>query len=143
MTIKQRLSKQRPAEDGGGDEGEAVFIHKFSQSFSPLCFNSSSDSSGVNLHSSLLSDPLSRSTPIGTSSARLSGDALVGGVQLHLASPLAHGLDDGELAGALDNGVTRSGLGGGAEGGAGEDGGDHFDCDVTRKKLSEVVWFWW
>lgn len=64
-------------------------------------------------------------------------------MQLHLASPLAHGLDDGELAGALD-GSAGSGLGGGAEGGASEDGGDHFDCFegllcYSKKVLSEVV----
>lgn len=98
----------------------------------------------------MTSELLKGSTPVGTSSARLSGDALVGVVQLHAASPLAHGLDDGELAGALDGGggLARSGLSGSAEGGAGEDGGDHFDydlvvvvvvvvvvclCDVTRK----------
>ena len=54
-------------------------------------------------------------------------------MQLHLASPLAHGLDDGELASALNGsagsggGGLGGGLGGGAEGRAGEDGGDHFD----------------
>ena len=91
----------------------------------------------------MTSDPLDGGTPVGTSSTRLGGDALIGSVHLHLASPLAHGLDDGELAGALDDGLAGVGLGGGAEGGAGEDGGDHFDfvCDVTRKRVEwKLLW---
>lgn len=120
VAIKNSLGEQRPTEERAGDDGVAVlFIQVSTHSLLLL------SKGEVNLHSSLTNESLESSTPIGASSARLSGNALVGSVKLHAASPLAHGLDDGELAGALD-GSAGGGLGGGAEGGAGEDGGDHF-----------------